>query len=49
MNLFYPTSFPIAIEILKNFTHFPEKGDRLLFVFPHLILGKKQSLNFPKL
>jgi hypothetical protein len=41
MNLFYPLPSPIATKILKNFSHFPEKGDSLLFVFPHLMPDKK--------
>jgi len=45
MNLFYPISFPIAIDILKNIS---EKGDSLLLVFPHVIPHKKAGPEFPK-
>jgi len=38
INLFYPTSFPIAIEILKNFSS-------LSFLFPLSVIPMKMGIH----
>ena len=45
MNLFYPTSFPIAIEILNNFT----KKEGFLKLISNIHKGIKFQLHTTKL
>jgi hypothetical protein len=45
MNLFYPTSFPIAIEILNNFT----KKEGFLKLISNIYKGIKFQLHTTKL